>query len=165
MYSKETRVIRESYCFFESHFTTLKRSLKTKKLSNYVWEIQLRKMEEITNIPDCVLGVRPYTEKSYLLSIWNPRSLSVLYFTGHSTGEPLHMLLLRPPNSSFTQKEFHPFSNLCVPTDLCRQKEKLSPPLEQGWASSSLQWGASLKGGLSSWPSGSQRSLQSPRCS
>lgn len=96
-------------------------------------------MEEITNIPDCVLGVRPYTEKSYLLSIWNLRSLSVLYFTGHSTGEPLHMLLLRPPNSSFTQKEFHPFSNLCVPTDLCRQKEKLSPPLEQGWASSSLQ--------------------------
>ena len=35
----------------------------------------------------------------------------------------------------------------------------------QGWASSSLQWGASLKGGLSSWPSGSQRSLPSSWCS
>ena len=37
--------------------------------------------------------------------------------------------------------------------------------LGQGWASSSLQWGASLKGGLSSWPSGSQRSLPSSWCS
>ena len=35
----------------------------------------------------------------------------------------------------------------------------------QGWASSSLQWGASLKGGLSSWPRRSQRSLPSSWCS
>ena len=36
---------------------------------------------------------------------------------------------------------------------------KASPPLAQGWASSNLPWGASLKGVLSSWPCGSQKSV------